>query len=296
MPLATIIISTKDRPHDLRETLNRIKNINNYGELEVIVTDDGSHENMINIFQRDYPEIKFYRYEKPKGYIYQRNRMLKIAKGDYIFSLDDEAYFKKNDSIEKAIIIFGKYPKAGILNFKVTLPSGCVIPPGDANLDPYPVAQFMGCAHAVRKKCFDVQSSYYDELYFRQGEERDLAIKCIDHGYEILQVNDIVVFHNYQEQGRDHQWIHSYAFRNELFFYLKYFPGFSCPLFLLKCFISHTIFCTRKLWLRAYLLGILGFVKLLPKEIQKRRPVSHNTIRKYLKLMRNTSSLGSITL
>jgi len=290
MAVTTIMISTRDRSEDLKNLLDRLRKLNNYGEIEVIVTDDCGRENIKELFQKDYPEAIFRRSKTPFGYIHHRNSMFKMAKGDYVFSIDDDAWYETRDSIKKAIKVFEENPKAAILNFKVNLPNGRSVPEDISGVPAFPVGVFIGCAHAIRKRCFAHEDSLYDELYFRQGEERDLAIKCLENGYEILQVNDVAVFHDYRGSNRDHQAIHSCAFRNELFFYLKYFPGLKCPAFLIASVFKHAAFCFRKLWPRAFFRGIYGFFSLFFVELKKRKPVKKETLRKYLQLKKGVKN------
>jgi len=286
------MISTKDRPSDLNRLLNTLKKLTNYEEIEVIVTDDCSRENIKELFQKDYPEMTFRISESPLNYICHRNSMFRMAKGNYVFSIDDDAWYEGSDPIEKAIKVFRENPNAAILNFTVNLPDGSRIPPDITDENPFPIGEFIGCAHAIRKSCFTEEEDLYDELYFRQGEERDVAIKCLEKGYEILQVNNIAVFHNYQGTDRDHQSIHAHAFRNELSFYLKYFPGLRCPAFLVKCFLSHARFCFGKMWFRAFFAGIYGFFRFFLSELRKRKPVKQETVRRYLQLLKKSRGAG----
>ncbi|MGB2705976.1 MAG: glycosyltransferase [Candidatus Omnitrophota bacterium] len=289
---ATVMISTKDRPGDLNNVLKRLRKLDNYKDIEIIVTDDGSRQNIERLFEKSYPEVIFRRSDVSFNYVRHRNNMFRMAKGDYVFSIDDDAWYEQSDSIEKAIEIFKRNPKAGILNFRVNLPDRGTISENKSAGRPFAVAEFIGCAHAIRKSCFNEGEDLYDELYLRQGEERDLAIKCLDKGYDILQVNNIVVFHNYQGKNRDHQSIHTYAFRNELFFYLKYFPGLRCPAFLVKCFLSHTRFCFGKMWFRAFFAGIYGFFRFFLLELRKRKPIKQKTVRRYLRLLKESQGAG----
>lgn len=283
---ATIMISSRDRAEGLRRVLESVRELDGYADIEVMVTDDASRIDIKELLGKDFPEVLFLRFDRCLGYIVHRNRMFRDAKGEYVFSLDDDARFVDNNAVSFALEVFASNPCAAILNFRVRLPDGSSMPETAPCEGVYEVSEFIGCAHAIRKSCFAPDEDLYDALYFRQGEERDLALKCMDRGDNILQVNSIVVFHDYEGEGRDHQAIHALAFRNELFFYLKFYPGACCCFALLKCVVSHAVYCCRRAWPWAYFSGIEGFCRYFLEEIRKRVPVRTETVRKYEALLR----------
>jgi len=284
---ATIMISSRNRPEGLRRALESVRRLDGYADIEVIVTDDASRVDIKELLGKDFPEVLFLRSNRSLGHIVHRNRMFRAAKGEYVFSLDDDARFMDNNAVNSALEVFSSNHRAAILNFRVRFPDGCSIPETTPCDGIYEVPEFIGCAHAIRRSCFVPDEDLYDALYFRQGEERDLAIKCMDRGNDILQVNRIVVFHDYEGEGRDHEAIHALAFRNELFFYLKFYPAAYCCFAVLKCAVSHAVYCSRRVWPRAYFSGITGFCRYFFEEIRKRSPVRAVTVRRYRALMRD---------
>lgn len=280
-PLATLIIVTRNRINFLSKMLYETRKQVRYKDLEIVVANDGGESDFSEKFKLLFPEINFLYFPEQLGLIKLRNDLFKISDSEFVFFLDDDSWFDQEDAIVNALEVFKDYPEAGILNFRVKLRTGEMIPSIVIGKEPYNVGSFIGCAHAIRKSFF-LNSDIYDEDYFRQGEERDLSIKCIEKGYNIMQVNNIIVCHNQVEAGRDHQFIHGYAFRNEVFFYLKYFPVILSTLFVLRCIISHAIYCFRKRWYRSFFFGASRISLDFPKFIKKRNPVKFSTVRKYI--------------
>jgi len=283
-PIATITVTTRNRLQILQRMLKETSHLENYRDLEIIIADDASDEDVKSKINTLYPEIKIITSSKQKGYVKLRNELFKNASSEFIFFLDDDSWFENKDSIKEAVNIFKKYPNAALLSFKIRLPDGNTIPKGQPKKNIYETSSFIGAAHAIRKSFFK-NKDIYDGDFFRQGEERDLAIRCLEAGHTILQVNGIVVYHAETAQERDHQFIHGYAFRNELFFYLKNFPTFLWPLFVLKCILSHTLFSVRKWWVRSYFFGLKRFIYEFPVFFKKRKPVKLKTTLHYLYLL-----------
>lgn len=280
--IATIIVITWGRLGILERMLKEIRKQKGYNGFEIIVANDGGEVTFGKQLKNSFPEVTFVDFPKHEGYVKLRSDLFKKAEAPFVFFLDDDSWFLEENAVLSASELFRKYPQAGILSFQVKLPQ-------DFNNEkvvekkPYEVAGFVGCAHAIRKVFFEGKN-IYDGDYFRQGEERDLALMCLDNGHDILQVDSITVYHEKSAIKRRHQFIHGYAFRNELFFYVKYFPSMIAPFFMVKCLLSHGTFCYRKRWFRAYFFGLKRFFLDFSKFWQKRKPVSIATVKRYFYL------------
>jgi glycosyltransferase involved in cell wall biosynthesis len=97
---ASIIIATKDRPHDLRECLRSIVNQTEL-PMEVIIVDSSKDDESYKIILefRKYLSIKYVKVEHP-SLTYQRNIGVKMASGNVIHFLDDDVILN-HDYLEK---------------------------------------------------------------------------------------------------------------------------------------------------------------------------------------------------
>jgi GT2 family glycosyltransferase len=125
------------------------------------------------------PQLRLIRHEVSAGYIVRRNEGARLAKGDVIFSLDDDAVFSSPFVVEQTLRDFS-HPRIGA----VAIP---YIEPHKANTemqraptreDVWITASYIGTAHAVRRNVFLALGGYREHLV-HQGEEGDFCIRML---------------------------------------------------------------------------------------------------------------------
>lgn len=84
--------------------------------LEVIIIDDGSTDNSVEILQnlaRQHPVIQFHQNEKNQGVLFTVNRGIDLARGEYVFlsGADDEVL---PGFLEKSLQVLAQHPQAGL--------------------------------------------------------------------------------------------------------------------------------------------------------------------------------------
>jgi glycosyltransferase involved in cell wall biosynthesis len=125
------------------------------------------------------PVLRLIRHEVSAGYIVRRNEGARLAKGDVIFSLDDDAVFSSPFVVEQTLRDFS-HPRIGA----VAIP---YIEPHKANKemqraptreDVWITASYIGTAHAVRRDVFLARGGYREHLV-HQGEEGDFCLRML---------------------------------------------------------------------------------------------------------------------
>jgi glycosyltransferase involved in cell wall biosynthesis len=125
------------------------------------------------------PVLRLIRHEVSAGYIVRRNEGARLAKGDVIFSLDDDAVFSSPFVVEQTLRDFS-HPRIGA----VAIP---YIEPHKANKemqraptreDIWITASYIGTAHAVRRNVFLALGGYREHLV-HQGEEGDFCLRML---------------------------------------------------------------------------------------------------------------------
>lgn len=279
----SVIIPTRNRLDDLLLTLEGIGR-DAYPHVEVLVCDDGSDVDPRPVVAAHFPNVRVVRSEGRVGPCELRNRLAAISSGEILVGFDDDCSFESPGAFAAIVGVFAARPRLGLLSCRVRKPDGTLWPVHRGK--PFrETTTFIGCGFAVRRTAYEAVGGF-DPAIFRAGEERDLALRLFDAGWEIRHTDDIVADHRESAADRDHQFIHSCAFRNELLFVLKYAPTPLLPWRLLRQTASHVVFCSRHGWWRALASGLAGFVRRAPGAASRRRPVSIATWRRFLALGR----------
>jgi hypothetical protein len=285
MKRVTIIIPTRNRYPVLLETLNKLRGFND-SAMEVLVYDDCSDEDNITRLRDSFPAETFIfnRSEIQVGPCELRNRMIQSASAELIVGLDDDSCFVAREDYECAISLMPDYPDAGIIGFMVLEKNKVLFPEFKVRGN---LRTSIFCAGGfIAKKQVLLEAGVFDSLFFRAGEERDLAIRLMAKGRHIYATSEVRVFHQKANSARDPELIEGYAFRNGLFFYLKYFSGIYLLYYLFRHFFMHTFYCLGRGWLRALRFGIGSFIQEYKVIARIRMPVKRETLKEYINLRR----------
>lgn len=131
-PLVSVIIPTYNSSRFIRSTIQSILD-QSYKNFELLILDDHSNDDTLNIlksFQDN--RIKIYENKINKGYVYSLNKLIKIAKGEYIArnDHDDISYHKRLEiqirefSNNKNLSVCGGQIKViGLMKKKISFPT-----------------------------------------------------------------------------------------------------------------------------------------------------------------------------
>ncbi|HVT88206.1 MAG TPA: glycosyltransferase [Tepidisphaeraceae bacterium] len=251
LPLVTIVIATRNRKTDVIRAL-RSCIAQDYPDFEILVFDDASTDGTAEEIESQFPQIRLIVDGRRRGYIVRRNQGFRKALGQYIVSLDDDAYFTSPQTLRQVVHAFGEYPDAAAmaLSFVERKADKNHVHPSGAEM-----SSFVGCAHAIRRDVA-IKAGGYREIYVHQGEERDLCIRLMQLGYRIMAVDSAPIAHNVSPL-RDRHRLEKYGIRNTLLFTTLNVPH---PFLLLRLVIDGIRLIVRKpgwpitFWRAAYLL------------------------------------------
>lgn len=255
---------------------------------EVIVIDDGSDtENRNKLLQLTRRlGWKLLGDGENRGQAGARNKGLQFASSKYIVSLDDDSWFVESDSLSRVEKLMEDYPGCGVLAFRT-------FSPGDEVKDEPElievVSDHITCGAAYRGSAIKVTGGHLEFLRY-EGEESDISLKMINHGFSLIRTSSIRVFHDYNPLKRSPESIsrtRRFSVRNEISRAVIYFP-FPINFFLVLVRIaSQTIFGLRRGFMQETVGGTLAFIRLLPRLLRERRTISFYAAMRYLRLRRN---------
>lgn len=253
-------------------------------EKEIWVYDDASTDSTKSL-QNSYQHINWIFSDTPFGYLHARNLFMKKPGFNYFCSLDDDAWFIKDDSIEKAISFMQNNPDVGVVGFDMLSPDA----PEKKTDKPFfkETNNFIGCGHIVNLTAAEEVGYYTRNPGFYGGEEKDLCIKLIDAGYRIMTYKGEYVWHDKTMVARDLKKQHQSGVCNDLVFTYRRAPlSILLPALPIKLFkhLKFSIRYKKEQLVRPCLLGIVDFFKWLATEKTNRKAVSRTAFHKFINL------------
>ena len=189
-------------------------------EMEVVVVDNDSSDNSINLAQKRFHGVKYILNSENLGFGKAHNLVLNNLKTEYVLILNPDVEFGEN-IISQAINFMDENPDVGAINPKIVLPNG--------NLDwashrglPTPWASFkyfflkddslyhlskadfskphevdaVSGSFLLTKKSALEKSGFFDEDYFMYAEDIDICYRIKKAGFKIIYFPNIEVIHH----------------------------------------------------------------------------------------------------
>ncbi|PWB21799.1 glycosyltransferase family 2 protein [Flavobacterium sp. HTF] len=222
----SILITTKNRKDDLAFTLQKIQNILVRNEVVCVVFDDGSTDGTSDFLKVNYPQIVLNTNKISKGYLYCRNKMLNEVTTDFAISLDDDAHFVTENSLDIIEDYFAKNEKIGVLGFRIFWSKeGPEIIYSDD--EPVRMKSFVGCAHVWRMKAWrDIPN--YPEWFVFYGEEDFASYQLFKKKWEVCYLPEVLVNHRVDVVGRKNNYDYALRLQRSLrsgwYLYLLFYP------------------------------------------------------------------------
>lgn len=222
MPAATLVIVTRNRCDELRRAL--VSATAQDAPVEVIVVDDGSDDATAQMVRTEFPDVVLVRFETRAGLVVRRNDAAKLANGDVIVSIDDDAVFSSTRTVAQTLREFDHPRIAAIAipydDIEDGQISGGQRPPTTPGH--WVVPTFRGTAHALRRDVFLALGGFREEIV-HQGEEDDFCIRLLAAGYVVALGRADRICH-YPSRSRDVERMAVYSQRNMVLWCFRFFP------------------------------------------------------------------------
>lgn len=282
--LATVVISTRNRKGELRRAL--VSCFRQEPPIEVVVVDDGSTDGTSEMVRSEFPKAHLVRSGESFGYVVQRNRGAELAKGDVIFSLDDDAEFSSPQVVRQTLTAFND-PRVGA----VTIPWKNVpahqmlsdLAPNENDI--YVCRSFTGMAHAVRRDLF-LRLGGYREFFLHGFEEIDFCVRLLDAGF-VVRLGRADHVNHHESKIRDVSRQAYFVARNGVLFAWYNVPGLRLPIHLAGSVIHVVLYGLRNGYLWPRLKGLANGFSSCTRQWRARRPISLGAYQLYRRLTRN---------
>lgn len=209
----SIIIVSFNTVNLLREVLNNVKKHSNGLAIEIIVIDNASKDNSVQMVQQEFPDVKLIPSAENIGFGAANNLGAKSAKGKYLVLLNSDAFLKGN-ALKIAYDLMEQLPEAGLGGAKLLGRDGSLQPSSrkfpnlwnyflmiSGNLDELNIPGtdhqtdwVPGAFCIIPRKVFE-QVNGFDERFFLYYEEVDLCIRIKQAGYQVWYFPEVEVIH-----------------------------------------------------------------------------------------------------
>jgi Glycosyl transferase family 2 len=211
----TVMIATRDRCHDLRITCSKLTELRPLPD-EVIIWSDGCTDGTAAMVRSDFPGFKLIKSACPMGSIFARDRMLRLACGDIVVSLDDDSHPVQRDFLIRLRKVIEQHPEAAVVSFAELRDGGQYAGPDktESSRGHY-VSSYANCAAAMRRE-FYLEQRGFMPLFSHMYEEPDYALQCYAAGAAVWFEPTLVVRHRQSGVNRAAMARHQQNARNEL--------------------------------------------------------------------------------
>ncbi|MFH1824891.1 MAG: glycosyltransferase family 2 protein [Candidatus Firestonebacteria bacterium] len=241
--LVSIIIPNYNGEKYLSDCLASLR-MQNYKEREIIIVDDCSIDDSVEIIKKYFPEVKILRNDKNYGFAKTVNNGIQFARGKYIALLNNDTKvvsnwlsdlvreIKRNDNIGMCAskILFlnntNLIDSVGV----VLYPDGMSRTRGHQEKD---IGQYdqveevllpSGCSALYRRDALDYVG-LLDEDFISYCEDTDLGLRVRLAGWKAVLVPTAITYHSYSRASNKYSEYKAFLVeRNHLWIAIKYFP------------------------------------------------------------------------
>lgn len=278
-PSVSVAVLSYQRRDVLRGALESAR-AQRWPQLDILAVDNASTDGSDAMVRAEFPDVRLVRLPENVGAA-ARNAGVAAARGDLVFTLDDDVRFTSPDDVARGVAAFARHPAAAVVNFTVVGLDGQLsrrdwCHPRDP--DRWAASEFETCyvlegASACRREAFLAAGGYWPP-FFIGHEGLDLAFRLLAAGHALVYTPDVRVQHLVEASARPSSRIYYTFTRNAVWLALRNHR----PLPALAAVAQDVAlmgFCAaRARHLGAWARGLRDAVRGVPAALASRRPLS----------------------
>ncbi|MFC1624973.1 glycosyltransferase family 2 protein [Patescibacteria group bacterium] len=291
-PLVSVVILNLNGRKLLKSFFDSIIS-QNYKNIEIIFVDNGSSDGSISYVRKGFPEVRVISNRKNLGFSKGCNQGASVAKGKYIYFLNNDARVEKN-SLSKMISFLEKNKDVSLLGPFVYKKDGMNIEsaglyptifgffynPLPKGRKPFETFALTGAAMLVRSDWFK-KAKGFDNDFFAYSEDIDLCMRIRKLGGKIYILPEckVVHYHGQTSKKMDKSFIVFHSTKNRILLLLKNFSfvllTIILPIHCLFLLLMAIIFFISLKYneAAAVLKGIFWNIKNLSSTMKKRKKI-----------------------
>ncbi len=281
----TIAVLNYQRREALRRALEAAR-AQRYAPLEILAVDNASTDGSQEMVRRDFPDVHLVALPENIAAA-ARNEGVRAAKGEIVFTLDNDVLFTTPDDVARGVAVFQRRPRAAVVNFTIVGPDG-VLSRRDW-CHPRDPARWAGAefatdyvlegASACRRDAFLDAGGYWPPLFIGH-EGWDLALRLLDAGHDLLYTPEVRVRHMVDQSVRPSSRIYYTFTRNAVWVALRNYPPAAAGVSIARDLALMAFAAARAGELTAWARGVADAVAGRAQALQTRRPMSSETARR----------------
>jgi GT2 family glycosyltransferase len=254
-------------------------------DFEVIVVDDASPDDSVEVIRREFPQVRLFVNEANGGPCVSRNRGILEANGEWIVGFDSDVTLPDPRLLARIAARFSASPGVDGLSLRILKPDG-VSDDVERWCHPRPVAThgnrefltsyFSGTAYAFRREAV-LAAGLYPELLYMHHEEVELAWRILDCGGSILHVPDLSVLHHANPVSRRSQVEVFLMPRNQILLAASCLPVPRAFFYVLPRTAFQGLKAIARGHFPDFLKAMVSAWKLLPQVCERRKPLRSTT-------------------
>jgi len=252
MNTVSIILVNYNGADVLINCLNSLEKFIPKDNCEIILVDNNSQDNSIDIVDNKFPEIKLIKLPENVGFGAGNNAGAKVAKGEFLFLLNTDIILKSN-ILSHLIELMSANLDVGVIGTKLLFPDGSFqisfspkigikgeieakkIHKNAQNKNKLNIIEHnfkdikevdivVGAAFFIRTNLFNLLGGF-DEKFFMYFEESDLCQRVRNAGYKILYTPHVSIIHirGHSVKKISNKMAVEYR-RSQIYYYYKHLP------------------------------------------------------------------------
>jgi GT2 family glycosyltransferase len=247
--------------------------------LDVLVVDNASTDGSAEMVEQEFPEVRLLRLPRNIGAA-ARNAGVSAAKGEIVFTLDNDVLLTGPDDIERGLAVFARYPRAAVVNFMIVGADGRLsrrdwCHPRDPDrwaAHEFPTCYVLEGASACRREAFLAAGGYWPP-FFIGHEGWDLALRLLAAGHELIYTPAVRVQHLVERSARPSSRIYYSFTRNAVWVTLRNHRPGAAAAQLVQDVLLMAVCAARAGHLGAWARGLADGVRGARPAVASRRPL-----------------------
>jgi GT2 family glycosyltransferase len=276
---ASISILNYQRRDALRRALEAARDQRD-AVLDIIAVDNASTDGSAEMVRDEFPDVRLVRLPENIGAA-ARNAGVAAAKGDVVFTLDNDVLFRTPDDVTRALAVFDRHPRAAVVNFMIVDATGALshrdwCHPRDARRwaeHEFATDYVLEGASACRREAFLASGGYWAPLFIGH-EGWDLAFRLIQAGHDLVYTPTVRVQHMVDPSIRPSGRIYYTFTRNAIWVALRNHRGARAFRSIAQDLALMGFAALRAGELGAFRRAIVDAARGVPRALETRAPLS----------------------